>query len=117
MSRCRESKEGKRAYFRPAWKSRNVPAEKNVEAMIGTIQWTLAELVQPNQNIEMGRRIAPTMAMGRRSSGTKSGGDKMSVTTKTCKEDDTYQLRRSPTWASERGMRKAGNKCTPISHR
>ena len=60
------------AYFKPAWKSRNVPLEKIAEPMTGTIQWMLADDVQPNQNMEMGRRIPPTIAIGRRFSGMKS---------------------------------------------
>lgn len=52
-----------------------MPAEKNAEATIGTIQCTFAPLVQPNQNIEMGSITAPTIAIGRRSSGTKSTDD------------------------------------------
>lgn len=46
--------------------------EKKAEPMMGTIQCTLLLLVQPNQNIEIGRKTAPTMAMGRRASGMKS---------------------------------------------
>ena len=66
-----------------------MPAEKNAEAMMGTIQCTLAPLVQPNQNIEMGSSTAPTIAIGRRSSGTNSAcapSDMMSLLYK----DSTY---------------------------
>lgn len=40
--------------------------------MIGTIQGILGPAVQPNQNNEMGKNMAPTIATGKRSSGMKS---------------------------------------------
>ena len=40
---------------------------------MGTIQCTLAWLVQPNQKREIGRTNEATMATGRRVSGTKAG--------------------------------------------
>jgi hypothetical protein len=39
---------------------------------MGTIQCTLARLVQPNQKMPMGSRNAPIIAGGRRDSGWKS---------------------------------------------
>ena len=64
-----------RTYLRPAWKSRYVPDRKNAEAMTGDIQWMFEPLVQPNQNRETGRKMAPIIATGRRLSGTKSAED------------------------------------------
>ena len=58
--------------MRPAWKRRKAPLENNPDAMMGTIQGMLAEDVQPNMKSEMGKRMPPTIATGRRSSGTKS---------------------------------------------
>lgn len=58
--------------FKPAWKSRNVPLAKNAVPMIGTIHGTLAAEVHPNQNMEIGSRIPPNIATGRRLSGMKS---------------------------------------------
>ena len=46
--------------------------EKKAEPMMGTIQCTPLLLVQPNQNMEIGSKMAPAIAMGRRDSGTKS---------------------------------------------
>ena len=59
-------------YLSAAWNSKNVPAAKNAEPMMGTIKLILGKLVQPNQNREMGSRIAPTIATGNRFSGIKS---------------------------------------------
>lgn len=39
---------------------------------MGTIHGILAADVHPNQNIDIGRRIPPTIATGRRFSGMKS---------------------------------------------
>ena len=58
--------------FRPAWKSRNVPLEKIADPMIGNIHGMLAAEVHPNQNMEIGRRMPPIIAIGRRLSGIKS---------------------------------------------
>ena len=46
---------------------------------MGTIQCTLAVPVQPNQNIEIGSRIEPTIATGRRISGTKASEESARV--------------------------------------
>ena len=43
----------RKTYLRPAKKSRKAPVAKKDEPMIGTIQWMLADDVQPNQNIEI----------------------------------------------------------------
>ena len=59
-------------YLRPAWNSKNRAIAKNEEATMGTIQWMVAELVQPNQKREIGRITPLIMAMGSLFSGMKS---------------------------------------------
>ena len=59
-------------HFKPAWNSKNVPLEKIPDPMIGTIHGMLAADVHPNQNMEMGSSMPPSIATGRRFSGTKS---------------------------------------------
>lgn len=59
-------------YLSPAWNSRKTAMAKNDEPMMGTIQWTLGALVQPNQKSEIGRKIPPTIATGSLFSGMKS---------------------------------------------
>ena len=48
-----KTKDIAKTYLRPAKKSRKAPVAKKDEPMIGTIQWMLADDVQPNQNIEI----------------------------------------------------------------
>lgn len=65
---------------------------------MGEIQWTPLVPVQPNQNIEMGRKMEPTMAMGSRASGMKSSNNPL-VELGNQEEGNTYVRDHWRTWA------------------